>query len=173
MLIFDNDEGDDDMWIYMPALRKIRRIVSSDKGTSFMGSEFSNADMAAEDTDDFSYTLLGTEDTDGEACWKVAVVPNDEDIADDNGFYRKIMWLSQNDFVARRIIFFDFYDEPLKEQSNRNIILVDEKNGKYRAGEMIMENVQNGRKSIMRMDNIVFNPAVKDEYFTTRYLEKQ
>ena len=83
------------------------------------------------------------------------------------------MWLNQNDFVARRIIFFDFYDEPLKEQTNRNIILVDEKNGKYRAGEMIMENVQNGRKSIMRMDNIVFNPAVKDDYFTTRYLEKQ
>jgi len=173
MLIFDNDEGDDDMWIYLPALRKTRRIVSSDKGKSFMGSEFSNADMAAEDTDNFSYTLLGVEETDGEPCWKVEVVPNDEGIADDNGFSRKIMWLSWNDFVARRIIFYDFYDEPFKEQTNHNIILVDEKNGKYRAGEMIMENIQNGRKSIMRMDNIVFNPNVKDEYFTTRYLEKQ
>ena len=172
MLIFDNDEGDDDMWIYMPSLRKTRRIVSSDKGKSFMGSEFSNADMAAENSADFTYTFLGVEETDGEPCWKVGVVPNDEEIADDNGFSRKIMWLSQNDFVARRIIFYDFYDELLKEQTNRNIILVDEDNNKYRAGEMIMVNVQNGRKSIMRMDKVVFNPNVKDEYFTTRYLEK-
>ncbi len=59
MLIFDNENDADNMWIYMPALRKVRRIVSSDKGKSFMGSEFSNADMAAGNLDDFTYQSLG------------------------------------------------------------------------------------------------------------------
>ncbi|MCK4853304.1 MAG: outer membrane lipoprotein-sorting protein, partial [Bacteroidales bacterium] len=45
MLIYDYDEKNDDMWIYMPALRKTRRIISNEKNKSFMGSEFSNADM--------------------------------------------------------------------------------------------------------------------------------
>ena len=46
MLIYDYENKDDDMWIYMPAIRKIRRIVSSEKGKNFMGSEFTNADMS-------------------------------------------------------------------------------------------------------------------------------
>ena len=46
------------MWIYLPALRKVRRIVSSEKGKSFMGSEFSNADMSAPKLDDYAYNYL-------------------------------------------------------------------------------------------------------------------
>ncbi|MGM0472790.1 MAG: outer membrane lipoprotein-sorting protein, partial [Bacteroidota bacterium] len=58
ILIFDYPEKSDDMWIYLPALRKTRRIVSREKSNSFMGSEFSNADMTAPGLDDFSYELL-------------------------------------------------------------------------------------------------------------------
>ena len=173
MLIFDHDDKNDDMWIYLPSLRKTRRIVSSDKGKSFMGSEFSNADMAAENMEDFQYMRTGEEEFEGEPCWKIEIVPIDEDIADENGFSRKVIWISKNDFVLRQALFYDYYDDLLKEQINRNILLVDSLNMKYRPGEMLMVNVQNGRKSIMRMDKVLFNPNVKDEYFTTRYLEKQ
>lgn len=173
MLIFDHDDKNDDMWIYLPALRKTRRIVSSDKGKSFMGSEFSNADMAAENTEDFRYTLAGAGEIEGEPCWKIEVVPIDEDIADENGFSRKVIWISKNDYVLRHALFYDYYGDLLKEQINRNILLVDSLNMKYRPGEMTMENIRNGRKSIMRMDKVIYNPNVKDEYFTTRYLEKQ
>jgi hypothetical protein len=53
MLIYDYDDRNDDMWIYMPALRKTRRIISNEKRKSFMGSEFSNADMSAPNLEDF------------------------------------------------------------------------------------------------------------------------
>ena len=46
MLVFDNKNSADEMWIYLPALKKTRRIVTSEKGKSFMSSEFSNADMS-------------------------------------------------------------------------------------------------------------------------------
>ena len=61
LLIHDYENKDDDMWIFMPALRRTRRIVSSEKGNNFMGSEFTNADMSKPNIDDFSYRLLGEE----------------------------------------------------------------------------------------------------------------
>ncbi len=172
MLIFDHENKDDDMWIYMPSLRKTRRIVSSDKGKSFMGSEFSNADMAAENMSDFNYNLLGEADFKGSACWKIEVLPVDEDVAAENGFSLKIVWIAKADYVMRHAEFYDMFDDLYKKQTNSDIRLLDEKGRKYQAAEMVMENVQNGRHSIMKMEQVVFNPNVKDEYFTTRYLEK-
>jgi len=93
MLVFDYDDRADDMWIYMPALRKTRRIVSAEKGQSFMGSEFSNADMAAPNLDDYRYQLLGSETQDGTDCWKIEVVPVNEEIADESGVSHKITWI--------------------------------------------------------------------------------
>lgn len=173
MLIFDYDDRDDDMWIYMPSLRKTRRIVSSDKGKSFMGSEFSNSDMAAENMEEFTYNLQGEESFKETDCWKIEVLPVDETVAEENGFSRKITWIGKNDFVMRHALFYDLFEELHKEQTNSDVRLLDAAGQKYQAAEMIMVNVQNGRQSIMRMDQVLFNPNVKDEYFTTRYLEKQ
>lgn len=172
MLVFDHDLKDDDMWIYMPSLRKTRRIVSSDKGKSFMGSEFSNADMAAENMNDFEYKLLGEAVFAGVDCWKIEVLPVDEDIADDNGFSRKVVWIAQSDYVMRHAEFYDMFEELFKVQTNSDVAVLDGEQQKYQAKTMVMENVQNGRKSVMSMDQIAFNPNVKDELFTTRYLER-
>ena len=66
MLIYDYENKDDDMWIYMPAIRKIRRIVSSEKGKNFMGSEFTNADMSKPNMNDFDYRILSSETYSGD-----------------------------------------------------------------------------------------------------------
>ncbi len=173
MLIFDHDDQDDDMWIYLPSLRKTRRIVSTEKGKSFMGSEFSNADMAAENMEDFEYKLLGEVEFDGIECWQIEVLPVDDDVADENGFTRKATWIAKSDYVMRHAEFYDLFDELYKKQTNSDVRLLDEDGQKYQAAKMVMINLENGRKSVMRMDQVVFNPQVKDEYFTTRYLEKQ
>jgi hypothetical protein len=93
MLIFDHENDTDNMWIFMPALRKTRRIVSSDKSKNFMGSEFSNADMTASNINDFNYSYLGEEEIDGQMCFKIESQPRNEDIADENGFSKKISYI--------------------------------------------------------------------------------
>ncbi len=75
ILIFDYPEKSDDMWIYLPALRKTRRIVSKEKSKSFMGSEFSNANMTAPGLEDFSYTLIGEEELEGKVAIIIESVP--------------------------------------------------------------------------------------------------
>jgi outer membrane lipoprotein-sorting protein len=173
LLTFDYEEKDDDIWLYMPALRKTRRIVSSEKAKSFMGSEFSYADMTPPSLDDFTFALLGEEEVGGVPCWKIEMVPADEDIADENGFSKRISFIGKNDNIIRKAVYYDLDGELHKELTVRDIVELDPQNHKYRPMHMVMVNMQNDRKSILHIDQIKFNPDIKDDYFTTRYLERE
>lgn len=170
MLIYDYDIQSDDMWIYMPALRKTRRIVSGEKNQSFMGSEFSNADLAAPNTDNFNYKILGSEMVDGTDCWKIESLPLNEEIADETGNSKQIIWIGKKDNVNRKVEYYDLDGELFKIMISSDVRKITE--GKYMAAIMQMENVQNGRKSVFSMGEIKYNPGVKEEYFTVAYLEK-
>jgi len=172
LLTFDYEKKDDDMWLFMPALRKTRRIVSTERAKNFMGSEFTYADMTPPILDDFTYELLGEEDIEGTPCWKIIMTPIDDDVADENGFSRRVTFIAQKDFVIRRAVYYDLDGELHKELTVEEVKEVDPENHKYRPLHMLMVNKQNGRKSILNVDEIQFNPDVKDEFFTTRYLER-
>ena len=173
LLTFDYDKKDDDLWLYMPALRKTRRIISSEKAKNFMGSEFTYADMTPPNLEDFNYKKLGEETVEATPCWKIEVVPRDDDIADENGFSKRIVFIGKKDFVIRKAIYRDLDGSLHKELNVREIKEVDTESHKYRPIHMIMVNLQNDRKSILKVDKIQFTPDTKDEYFTTRYLERE
>ena len=172
-LTFDYETKDDDMWLYMPALRKVRRIVSSEKSKSFMGSEFSYADMSPAPSSDFNINLLGSETIDNTECWKIEIIPVDEETADENGYSRKTGWVGKKDFVIRRAEFYDFSDTHFKTLTSANVKLIDSEKMKYRPLLMHMENHVNGRKSILEIKEIVINRNVREEYFTQRYLSRE
>lgn len=171
LLIFDYKDKEDNIWLYMPALRKNRRIVSSERAKSFMGSEFSYADMSPPVLDDFTYSIQGEETIENEVCWKIEMVPKNEDLVYDNGFSKKITWIGKDDYVIRKADYYDPDGDLEKKLEVLEVKNLDMENNKYRPTHMIIHNVQNGRKSIIKVKEIVFNPDVKDEYFTTRYLE--
>ncbi len=78
VLVYDYENKPDDVWIYLPALRKTRRIVSSQRTQAFMGSEFSYGDLNIPALDEFNYTLVKEEPFAGETCWVVDARPEDE-----------------------------------------------------------------------------------------------
>ncbi len=172
MLIYDYQEKNDDMWIYMPALRKTRRIVSNEKSKSFMGSEFSNADMSAPNLDDFNYSLLRLESIDDADCWVIESIPINEDVMDEMGFDRKVSWIGKKDYVQRKAEYYNEDEEVFKRFTATNIKAIDPAGKKFMATHMEMLNEENGRRSVMTMDKIQYNPDVKEEYFTLAYLEK-
>lgn len=122
--------------------------------------------------DDFTYELLGEEDVERTPCWKIVMIPVDDDVADENGFSRRITFIAKKDFVIRRAVYYDLDGELHKELTVEEVMEVDPENHKYRPMHMLMVNKQNGRKSILNVDETQFNPDVKDEFFTTRYLER-
>ena len=173
LLTIDYEENDDDIWLYMPALRKTRRIISSEKSKSFMGSEFSYADMTPPTLDDFTFRKLGEVEVDGTSCWEVEVTPKDRDIADENGFSKRISSIGKKDYLVRKAVYYDTDGELHKELSVGEVKLIDAENKKYRPTHLVMTNRQNDRKSILKVDSIRLDRDVKDEYFTTRDLERE
>jgi len=173
ILIFDYEGKDDNMWIYLPALRKTRKIVSSEKSKNFMGSEFSNSDLAVGNLNDFNYAMDGTETIDQQLCWKIKVTPASPQIAADYGISSKTVWISQKDFMPRKTIFFDNEGKPWKELTYSGIKKMDPKNNKYFISHMEIKNLKNGRFSEMDMSQMTYNPTVKEEFFTLSFIEKQ
>ncbi|MBN2213463.1 MAG: outer membrane lipoprotein-sorting protein [Bacteroidales bacterium] len=170
MLIYDYADKADDMWIYLPALRKTRRIVSSEKGKSFMGSEFTNADMSKPNISDFEYRLLSTEMLDGRECWKIETICRNEDIEDEYGYSRKISWIEKNTYLVQKIEFYDFNGELHKQQLFKNY--KKQPNGKYFAYYMEKENVQNGRESVMIIDGLQSSSSMPETAFTPSMLAR-
>lgn len=173
LLTYDYETKTDDMWLFMPALRKTRRIVASDKAKSFMGSEFTYADVTPPSVQDFTYVLLGSEVVGGTDCWIVEATPKTEDIAEENGYSKRKTWIGKSDYVFRRTQYYDLSGELLKELTVHKVEKVDPKNNRYRPMHMTMENKQNGRSSEMEFSQLRLRPDVPDEYFTARYLERQ
>ena len=172
ILVFDYADKPDDVWIYLPALRKTRRIVSSQRAQSFMGSEFSYGDLNIPSLDDFDYTLVKEEASGGEPCYVIDLVPKSKEIADAEGYSKKTYWVSKAKMAVVRGLYYDNDGKLLKELIAQDIKLLDPKNKRYRAMHMEMVNKQNGRKSVFETKKVAFSPSTKDDYFTTAYLER-
>jgi hypothetical protein len=93
----DNDDKDDDMWIYLPALGKVRRIASSATNGSFMGSDFTYEDMGDRNLKDYTYKLLKEETLNGKQYWVIESTPKAGVSTD----YSKIIsWIWKDDYIA-------------------------------------------------------------------------
>ncbi len=172
VLVFDYETDADDVWIYLPALRKTRRIVSSQGSESFLGSEFSYADLNVPKLDDFSYQLLREEAFESDKCWVIDVLPKAEQTAQSEGYSKKTYWISQEKLVLRKGVYYGLDGRPLKQLENHDFKLLDAERKRYRPLRMEMTNTQNGRRSVFTSEQVVSAPETKDDYFTQRYLER-
>ncbi len=172
ILIYDYPEKDDDMWIYLPALRKTRRIVSQEKSKSFMGSEFSNANMTAPGLEDFAYRIIGEEPLEGNACYLIESVPVSTDLEDQYGYAKSVSWVDKNSYLVHQTRYFDFDGELFKTIENKEFKKLGEERDSYMVTHMLALNHSNKRSSEMVMKQIAVTPT-KESYFTVAYLEKQ
>lgn len=164
MLIYDYEEGQDDMWIYLPALKRTRRIVSSEKGKSFMGSEFSNADMSSPPTEDFNHSII---EKNGDH-YVIESIPVNREKQDEYGYGRKISTIDKSNYLVKKMDFYDSYDEHFK-----TIIIEDAEEvvgGKFIVRHMTAENLSNGRRSEIVMSDIRTGTQIRDELFNVSSL---
>jgi len=168
MLVFDNKNTADEMWIYLPALKKTRRIVTSEKGKSFMSSEFSNADMASPSVSDFTHRHL--ENSGENNQWIIESTPVSEDKADEYGYSRKISYVSTNTSQVQKMEFYNFDNELFKVIEIRSIFPLTD--GKFMVKDMVASNLSTSRKSQILFNNIREGIKIEDSYFTVQNLER-
>ncbi len=171
-LLVENSAKDDDIWIYLPALKKVRRLVSSNKKDSFVGTDFSYGDVIGHKPSEWNHKVLKEESCDGKPCWVTESTPKTEEVKNNSGYSKRVAWVLKDNFTAVKT---DLYDESgqLKIVAKfDDIQLVDKERNKWQAMRLEAENKQTGHKTVIKFDNFKANQNVKDEFFTTRYMER-
>ncbi|MCX6254183.1 MAG: outer membrane lipoprotein-sorting protein [Bacteroidia bacterium] len=168
MLVIDNKNTPDEMWIYLPALKKTRRIVSSEKGKSFMSSEFSNADMSSPTLSDFVNKHLNGSGSNNQ--WIIESMPVNEDKADEYGYSKKISYISMDKYQILKMEFYNFDNELYKTVEIRSIYPLSE--GRFIIKDMMANNILTNRRSEIILNNITEGLKVDDSFFSLQNLER-
>ena len=168
MLVIDKKDEADEMWIYLPALKRTRRIVTSEKGKSFMSSEFSNADMTSPTLSDFTYRHLAGSGSNNQ--WIIESTPVSEDIADEYGFSRRVSYINSENLQIEKMEFYNFDNELFKTIVIRSNYPLP--GGKYLIKDMVADNLISGRKSEIQFSNIDTKVKPGDALFSVQNLER-
>jgi len=173
-LTYDYDESgkDDDQWLYLPALRKTKRIASSDKSGSFMGSDFNYSDMTEPDLEDYDYTLKREVEVDGHKTWEIEGVPRGDAIADETGYSKGVAWVRQDNLVVIRAVRWVYKSNRMKFMQ---ITKLDQIDGIWTPLEMRMD-TREGRdvvhSTVLKFNNVKYNQKLTEDFFSVRQLEK-
>ncbi len=170
LLQIENKGRDDDNWLYLPALRKVRRISGGSKTDRFMGSDFTYEDLEPEDLEDHTYKLLGSETRDGGEAWKIEALPK-ESVSDKTGYSKRILWITKDHYQMVKVKFFNKDGAYSKELIGGGIRKIEGAD-KWRTFRIEMQNVLKGTKTVLDITDYKLNTGIKDKIFTRRYLKK-
>ncbi|MCK4312138.1 MAG: outer membrane lipoprotein-sorting protein [Candidatus Cloacimonetes bacterium] len=158
----------DNDWLYLPALKKVRRIATKDKGGSFMGSDFSYDDIGGYSwEEDFNSELSGSEKYNEHDCYILELTPkNPKDIS----YSRIKRWIDKEHFYSLKTEYYDIHGDLLKVLYSSEFEKIE---GFWISRKMEMQNVQKGSKTVIEIKETELNPDIPDKMFTTRQLEKK
>lgn len=171
-LLIEHSTSDDDIWIYLPAMKKVRRLVASNKKDSFVGTDFSYGDVIGHKVEDWNHTLVREEKVGQWSCYVVESTPKRPEVAEISGYSKRVNWIDKTSAVAVKGEIYDLQGELLKRLSADDIHKIDEKADKWQPMRLSAENVQTGHKTLIEFRNFSANVGVADDVFSTRYLER-
>ena len=162
---YDEKGKSDDQWIYLPALKKVKRISSDSKGDYFMGSDFTYDDLGDRHPMDDTHTILRKEVVNGEETIVIESVPKNEEYM----YSRTVTWVIKDTWIGLKKEFYDEDDELLK------ILTVE---GQKSFGDVIiltkvkMNNVQRNQFTIMGFSDVQIDTGIPNNKFTERMMKR-
>lgn len=169
---YDSPDKDDDQWLFLPALKKTKRIATGDKSGSFMGSDFSYADMTNRDLDRYDYKLLQEDEVAGHPVWIIEAIPNTDDEIEETGYTKSILFVRQDNYVVVRAKSWLKKGKRLKYLDVKSLELID---GIWVATETHMTTKKAKttlHKTILKAHNVRFDQDHAEDLFTVRTLER-
>lgn len=168
LLLRERNGGDNDVLLYLPSFKKIRRVEPQSQSTSFMGSVFSYADVALPHADDFSAKVLREEKCGEASCFVLEVTPVSEKVRVTTGYGRSVEWVRADVFVTVRSELYDKHDKLWKKLEATDVREVDKQ--KWLAHEVKMEDVRDKRVTVLKLSNVKANVDIPDNVFTEQNL---
>lgn len=166
-LTFTHKSSDDDQWIYLPAIKRVKRIASSNKSGPFVGSEFAFEDLSSFEVEKYAYKFLKDSKLNNQNVALVESIPNDPK----SGYSKQIVYFNiDEDYRVEKIEFFDRKGSKLKTLDYLNYKKYLGKH--WRADKMSMENHQNGKSTALIFSNYTFKTSLNENDFTEASLKK-
>ena len=159
---YDSDQSDD-QWIYLPALKKIKRISSDSKSDYFMGSDFTYDDLGDRKLEDDTHKLLREETLDGKLCYVVESIPKNKEYM----YSKTIVWVNKSNFIGVKKEFYDENEDLLKVLTIKEI---EEISGIWVIKNSEMKNIQNNHRTTIVLSNIQINAGMSESQFTERMM---
>jgi len=159
---YDSDQSDD-QWIYLPALKKTKRISSDSKSDYFMGSDFTYDDLGDRKLEDDTHKLLQEETMNGKECYVVESVSKDEDYM----YSKTKTWIDKSNFIGVKKEFYDEDEDLLKILSIKEI---KEISGYLVIVNSEMKNIQKNHKTTIVLGNVQINIGISASKFTERIM---
>ena len=165
-LSFSHTKGADDQWLYLPALKRVKRIASRNKSGPFMGSEFSFEDLASFEIEKYTYKFLKEEACELGNCFVVEQYPTDKN----SGYKRRIVWIDKAEYRMIKTEFYDRKNSLLKTLTSHDF---KQYKGKFwRADLMKMINHQSGKSTLLTWNNYQFKKGLDDNDFNKNALKR-
>ncbi|MCD6102192.1 MAG: outer membrane lipoprotein-sorting protein [Candidatus Cloacimonetes bacterium] len=162
---YDEAGKDDDQWIYLPALKKVKRISSESKSDYFMGSDFTYDDLGDRHPIDDTHKLLREEKVDGEDCYVVESIPKDEDYM----YSRTVSWIIKDKWIGLKK---EFYDEDEELLKTLTIKKYEKIKGYWTILSSEMHNVQKDHTTKMELANVKLDTGIPANKFTERMMKR-
>ena len=151
LLTHTHKRDDDNQWLYLPALRRVRRIAAKNKSGSFMGSEYAYEDIAAQELEKYTYTWVRDDVYDDIDCFVIERYPVDKA---DSGYSRQVAWIGKSEYRTWKVDYYDRKGDRLKTLTCQGFRKYQERF--WRAREMDMVNLQTGKSTRLIWSDFAF-----------------
>jgi outer membrane lipoprotein-sorting protein len=159
-----SDGRDDDQWIYLPALKRVKRVASDSKNDSFMGSDFTYDDMGSRHPNEDTHKILRTEIFEGQKCLVVESIPKEAKPA----YARTLSWVVEDEWIGLKKEFYFSNGKLGKKLEIQGYEKVEEV---WVITDMTMSNVDKGSFTRIQMLDVSFNNNLNDNVFTERQMK--
>ncbi len=165
-LTFSHAVKPDDQWLYLPALKRVKRINSKNKSGPFMGSEFAYEDIASQEVQKYTYKYLRDETLNGIDSFVVERYPAYEH----SGYTRQVAWFNKAEYRPEKVVFYDRKNSLLKTLTYDDYQQYLDQY--WRAHQMHMENHQTGKSTTLKWNNYQFRTGLSDRDFNKNSLKR-
>ena len=165
-LSFTHKTGPDDQWLYLPALKRVKRISSRNKSGPFMGSEFAYEDLSSQEVEKYTYKYIRDEDYAGMDCFVIERYPVDEY----SGYTRQVVWIDKQEYRPHKIVYYDRKNAKLKTLTLSDYQQYLDKY--WRAHTMFMENHQTGKSTQLTWSDYEFQTGLTERDFDRNSLKR-
>lgn len=162
---YDEEGRDDDQWIYLPALKRVKRISSEGKSDYFMGSDFTYDDLGDRHPLEDTHKLLREENFKGENCYVVESTPKESDYM----YSRTLTWIIKDKWIGLKK---EFYDKSGKHLKTLNVEKYEKINNYWIIMHSTMRNSQKNHTTDMLLENVIVDAGIEDEKFTERMMRR-